>query len=163
MRLGPVMHLFFRAPVRLYDNGLGWLLGQRFLCVTHVGRKSGRHYRTVLEVIGTQPASGEVVVIAGMGPSADWYRNIQATPAVEVVVGRLRFAPIHREVDETEAVTVIEEYERRNRWIRPILRPLLSRLLGWSYDGSDTARVRLVRQLPIVAFRPRPTPQVRTK
>ena len=30
-----------RAPVRLYDLGLGWLLGRRFTCLTHVGRRSG--------------------------------------------------------------------------------------------------------------------------
>ncbi len=95
-RLGPVVRLLFRAPTRLYDRGLGWLLGKRFLCLTHVGRKSRRRYRTVLEVIGTDPASGEVMVIAGMGLSSDWYRNIQANPAVEVVIGRRRFAPTHR-------------------------------------------------------------------
>jgi len=32
----------------------------------------------MLEVIGTGPAPGEVIVIAGLGRSADWYRNVQA-------------------------------------------------------------------------------------
>jgi hypothetical protein len=30
---------------------------------------------------------------------------------------------------------------------------VLSRLLGWRYDGSDAARARLARELPMVAFR----------
>ena len=47
---GPVMRAVFGAPARLYDAGLGWLLGERFLCLTHVGRRSGHRYRTVLEV-----------------------------------------------------------------------------------------------------------------
>jgi deazaflavin-dependent oxidoreductase (nitroreductase family) len=102
-----VVRALFRAPARLYERDLGWLLGDRFLCLTHVGRKSGRRYRTVLEVIGTDKASGEVMVIAGMGPSADWYRNIQASPAVEVVVGRRRFTPAHRTLDETEAAALM--------------------------------------------------------
>jgi deazaflavin-dependent oxidoreductase (nitroreductase family) len=154
---GPVIRLILRAPARLYDHDLGWLLGKRFLCLTHVGRKSGRRYRTVLEVIGTKQAAGEVMVIAGMGPSADWYRNIQANPAIEVVVGRSRFAPIHRALDETEAAAVVQEYERSNRWVLPVIRTVLSKLLGWCY-GSETARIHLVRSLPIVAFRPRREP-----
>jgi deazaflavin-dependent oxidoreductase (nitroreductase family) len=146
----------------LYDNGFGWVLGRRFLCVTHVGRKSGRRYRTVLEVVGTSPATGETMVIAGFGPSSDWYRNIQANPAVEVVVGRHRFQPEHRVVGEAEAVRVLADYEWRNRWIRPIVRRLLSALAGWRYDGSGAARERLVRQLPVVAFRPRDEPDAAT-
>lgn len=157
-RPGPVLRLLFRAPTRLYDRDLGWLLGTRFLCLTHVGRKSGRRYRTVLEVIGTDPAAGEVMVIAGMGRSSDLYRNIQANPAVEVVVGRRRFAPAYRALDETEAAMVMAEYERRNRWVLPIVHPVLSKLLGWRYDGSESARARLVRVLPVVAFRARPKP-----
>jgi deazaflavin-dependent oxidoreductase (nitroreductase family) len=153
-----VMRAVFRAPIRLYDAGFGWLLSERLLCVTHVGRKSGRQYRTVLEVVGTKPTAGEFMVIAGFGPSSDWYRNIAAHPACEVVVGRHRFAPQHRVLVEAEAVQVIADYERRNRWIRPIVRFLLSRLLGWRYDGSQEARERLVHQLPVVAFRPRTEP-----
>jgi hypothetical protein len=61
-RPGPLLRLIFHAPVRLYERNLGWLLGQRFVCLTHV---------------------------------------------------------------------------------------------GWRYDGTDTARRRMVRQLPIVALRPR--------
>lgn len=155
-RPGPVWRLVFRAPVRLYDHDLGWLLGTRFLCLTHVGRVSGRRYRTVLEVVGTVPATGEVMVIAGMGRSSDWYRNIQAAPPVEVVVGRRRFRPAHRTLDEAEAATVVRDYELRNRWVLPVIHPVLSRLLGWRYDGSETARTRLVRQLPVVAFCPVP-------
>ncbi|MFD9891641.1 nitroreductase family deazaflavin-dependent oxidoreductase [Amycolatopsis sp. NPDC059027] len=152
---GPVLRAVFRAPLRLYDRGLGWLLGSRFLCLTHTGRRSGRRYRTVLEVIGSAPASGEVMVVAGLGPGADWYRNIRASPPLEVVVGRRRFTPRHRVLDEEEAFAVMTAYERRNRWIRPILRPLLGKLVGRPYDGSDAARRGLVSQLPIVAFGPR--------
>ena len=36
----------------------------------------------------------------------------------------------------------------------PVIRRVLSWLVGWRYDGSDSARQRLARQLPIVTFRP---------
>jgi hypothetical protein len=48
--------------------------------MTHGGRKSRRQHRTVLEVIGTTSETGEIDVIAGMGPSSDWFRNIAANP-----------------------------------------------------------------------------------
>jgi deazaflavin-dependent oxidoreductase (nitroreductase family) len=156
------MRAVFRAPIRLYDAGFGWLLGERFLCLTHTGRKSGRRYCTVLEVIGTDPMAGEYMVIAGFGSSSDWYRNIQANPASGVVVGRHRFSPQHRVLDEPEAAAVVADYERRNRWVMPVVRRVLSKLLGWHYDGSEDARRRLVRQLPVVALRPRREPDEAT-
>ncbi|HEY3479262.1 MAG TPA: nitroreductase family deazaflavin-dependent oxidoreductase [Streptomyces sp.] len=148
-----VARVVFRAPVRLYDHGLGWLLGRRFLCLTHLGRKSGRTYRTVLEVVGTD--GEEYVVVAGLGAGADWFRNIRARPPVEVVVGRQRFPAGHRVLAEDEAVEVIAGYEHRNRLAGPAVRFALGKLLGWPYDGSDLARRRLARQLPLVALRPR--------
>jgi hypothetical protein len=105
----------------------------------------------VLEVVGAD--ADEFYVIAGMGPSSDWYRNIQAKPPVEVAVGARRFAPECRWPDESESVAVMADYERRNRVVMPVVLVVLSRLLGWRYDGSRAARERLVRQLPVVAFR----------
>lgn len=153
--MNPIVRTVFKAPAKLYDRDLGWLLGKRFLCLTHLGRKSGRQYRTVLEVIGLRPETGEVLAIAGLGPSSDWYRNIQAAPAAEVAIGRRKFVPEHRILDESEAADAIAGYERRNLLLRPVLHPVLSKLLGWRYDGSAAARHRMVQQLPIVAFRPR--------
>ena len=142
-------------PALLYDWHAGWLLGHRFLRLTHVGRRSGRRYRTVLEVIGTGRAPGEVIVIAGLGPSADWYRNLQAHPAIEVAIAHQRFRPAHRVLGEAEAVAVLDAYERRNRWARPLVRRTLTWLVGWHYDGTDEARRRLARELPLIALRPR--------
>lgn len=142
----------FRAPVRLYDHGLGWLLGRRFLCLTHVGRTSGRHYRTVLEVVGL--THDEVTVIAGLGPSSDWFRNLQAGGSAHVQLGRAEFDAEHRVLGPAEAVAVIADYERRNRLVRPVVHRVLTALVGWRYDGSGAARDRLVRQLPVVALRP---------
>jgi hypothetical protein len=50
---------------------------------------------------------------------------------------------------------VINGYEHRNWLIAPIIRRVLSRLLGWHYSGSMDHRRRLVTQLPLIAFRPR--------
>lgn len=151
-RPNPALRAVFRAPVRLYEHGFGWMLGTRFCCLTHVGRRSGRRYRTVLEVLGLR--GEEVIVIAGLGPSSDWFRNMRAGSSAHVQVGRAGFTAEYRVLSPAEAADVVADYERRNRLIQPVLRRVLTALVGWSYDGSQAARERLVRQLPLVAFRP---------
>ena len=145
-----------KAPSRLYDARAGWLLGHRFLRVTHRGRVSGREYSTVLEVVGHLTATGEYVAVSGFGTASDWFRNIQASPPLRVEIGRTRFTPVHRVLAPEEAAAVFADYEQRHRALAPILRAVLSRLLGWRYDSSAHARARLTRQLPFVGFRPRP-------
>jgi deazaflavin-dependent oxidoreductase (nitroreductase family) len=157
-RPGPIARRVLRMPARLYDWNAGWLLGDRVLCLTHVGRRSGRRYQTMLEVIATGSATGEVIVVTGFGRAADWYRNLQTQPAVEVAIGRRRFAPVHRVLDEAEAAAVLADYESRHRWATPVLRRVLSWLVGWDYDGSDDARRRLMSEMPLVALRPSDRP-----
>jgi deazaflavin-dependent oxidoreductase (nitroreductase family) len=151
-RPGPVLRRVLRAPVWLYRARLGWLLGRRFLLLIHTGRRSGRTSRTVLEVVGRPP--GECVVMAGFGPRTDCLRNVQAGGGREVVVGRSRFRPALRVLDVDEAADVLAGYERRNRLAAPVVRAVLSRLVGWRYTGTDAERRRLVAERPLVALRP---------
>ena len=155
-RPSPLLRAVLRAPLRLYDWHAGWLLGHRFLRLTHLGHRSGRRYQTVVEVLKTDPTTGEVMVMSGFGRTTDWLRNIQAHPAVEITLGRDRFTPVHRILDEPDAAAVLADYEHHNRLITPIVRRVLSGLVGWTYDGTDDARHRLVRELLIIAFRPGP-------
>lgn len=150
-----VLRWMFRAPTALYRHDLGWVLGHRFCALTHVGRRSGRRYLTVLEVLDYLPETHEVFVVSGFGRRADWLRNIEAAPAVHLQVGRDGFAPDHRLLAAEEAVAVLAGYEQRHRLIMPVVRPILSRLSGVRYDGSAVARGELVQRLPVVCFRPR--------
>ena len=160
-RPGPLLRAVFRAPLRLYAWHAGWLVGGRFLRLTHQGRRSGRRYQTIVEVLKSDPATGEVMVMAGFGHRTDWLRNIQARPALEITLGSRHFVPAHRILDEDDAAAVLADYERRNRLIAPILRRVLSGLVGWRYDGTGEARHRVVRELPIIAFRPVSEPDSR--
>jgi deazaflavin-dependent oxidoreductase (nitroreductase family) len=148
---GRVLRLLYRIPMGLYAMGGGALLGHRFLMVVHRGRKSGRLYRTVLEVVRYDPATQESVVAAGYGPRADWFRNLQAAPAVEVQIGRQRFVPAQRRLSREEAAAEYADYERRH----PRLARLFPLLFGISYDGSPAARLALADRIPMMAFRPR--------
>jgi hypothetical protein len=108
----------------------------------------------MLEVIGTDRSRQEVFVMVGLGRRAQWYRNVIAGGAVEVAIASERFRPAYRELAPKEAAAVLGDYERRNRLLTPIVRAVLSGLIGWRYDGSPTARLRLVSERPILAFRP---------
>jgi hypothetical protein len=108
----------------------------------------------MLEVIGTDRERGELFVMVGLGRRAQWYRNVISGGAVELAIGRDRFEPDYRELAPAEAAAVLAAYERRNRVVAPLVRVVLSRLVGWRYDGSPPAREHLVMERPILAFRP---------
>lgn len=146
---------FFRAPVYLYRSTCGWLLGHRFLTLVHVERGTGQRRYTVLEIVACRKEGPEIVVMSAFGRNADWLCNIEAASNAEVVGASRRFTAVHRLLDKGEAVKVIAGYERRNWLAGPVIRAMLSRLLGWRYDCSEHARRRLAEQLPLVAFRRR--------
>jgi deazaflavin-dependent oxidoreductase (nitroreductase family) len=144
----------FRAPVHFYRWGLGWLFGNRLLLLTHTGRRTGLRRQTLLEVVEYRELGPEVVVANGFGPECDWVRNIEARPGEEVTIGSQHFVAAHRHLSEEEAMKVIQGYERRNRFIAPIVRAGFSWLLGWKYHSNENERRKLVRQIPLLAFRP---------
>ena len=119
--------------------------------LTHRGRKSGKLRQTALEVVHYDPARRESVVVSGWGERADWYRNIQAAPAIEVATGRERYAPTYRILGPDEAFAVAEDYMRR---LPAFARPL-PRRLGFVVDGSEAERRAHAATLLMVAFRPK--------
>ena len=108
--------------------------------------------QTVLEVVRYDRGRREAIVMSGFGRSADWLRNIEARGDSTVVIGRQRFIANHRVLEDDDAADVFADYERRNRFAAPVVRAVLSRLLGWKYHGTEPERRRAVRQLPLVAF-----------
>src|SRR5215469_2408873 len=154
-RPNAILRVLFLIPTYLYRLRCGWLLGHRFLLLVHVGRRTRRLRYTVLEILEFRRQTPEVIVMSAFGPNADWLRNIEAAPCAEVVVvGSKCFAAVHRVVKGDEAAAVIAAYERRNWFFAGVVRAVLSRLLGWRYDGSEGARRKLVTHLPLIAFRP---------
>jgi hypothetical protein len=68
---GPILRRALRLPVRLYDLGAARLFGHRFLLLTHRGRRSGRLYRTMLEVVDWDSERREAIVMSGFGADAN--------------------------------------------------------------------------------------------
>lgn len=149
----------FNLPRGLFRLHLGWLLGHHVLLLTHRGRRSGRIHQTVLEVAGYDPRTGESVVFSAYGDRSDWYRNIQASPALEVQTGRSRYAPEQRQLDPDEAYAVLAAYRRRfyGRLLGVVLR-----YMGYPYTGKDAELREIAAQMHAVGFRPRDSTSTET-
>ena len=145
-----------RLPVHLYHWHCGWLLGRRFLLLQHTGRRTGRRHETVLEVMEYRAPGPELIVMSGFGLNANWLRNLEVARSAELTLGSHHFKAAYRRLGIDEAMRVIAGYERRNRVAAPIIRYVLSRLVGWRFRGSDLDRRRLAEQLPLIALYPHP-------
>ncbi len=147
---GRYLRRALRAPAWLYRARLGWLLGNRFLCISHTGRSTGRDRHAVVEVVRFDTAASEATVIAGWGPRTQWYRNLESAPAEEVTIGRRRWPrPRQRFLDEAEREAVLHSYAEDH--------PLAARELGRAFGvaGLDDRQIsRLARRTRAVAFCP---------
>ncbi len=152
-----LFRLVFRLPIFIYHCHLGWLLGHRFLLLTHRGRKTGAVHETMLEVLHYDPVTCESVALSGMGTRADWYRNLEAHPAVSVRTGRRRYTPTHRVLSRTESATVAVRFAREHPWEARLMKPVL-KWLGWSGDGPSSRG--FPPNVVLVAFRPRSREEV---
>ena len=145
------LRLAFRLPIYLYHLNLGWILGHRFLLFVHLGRKSGLLRETVMEVLLHDPVTRESVVLSAWGEKADWYRNIGATPALEVRTGGQRYVPKQRFLAPEDNHAVISDYGRRH----PLAFRVFARVFGYPLEGTEAVRREFACSLRLVAFRPR--------
>jgi deazaflavin-dependent oxidoreductase (nitroreductase family) len=140
----------FSLPLYLYRWHLGWLVGHRFLMVTHLGRKTGRRRQTGPEVAHYDPATQECIVVAAWGEQTDWYRNLQAHPALQVQVGSTRYPPVQRFLTFEETWALLCDYQR----VHPRGLRVLLRFMGYGYHGSQEELRAIAQVVRAVAFRP---------
>ena len=140
----------FRLPIRLYRARLGWLLGQRFLLLEHIGRKSGQLRRVVIEVVARDdPSASSWTVASGFGPNAAWYRNLRATPRVTIQVGARRHDVVARFLPPQEGGELMARYATRH----PRVARRLSAFMGFEVsDGSAEEFRRVGESIPFVRF-----------
>ena len=75
----------------LYAIGLGSLIGRIILLLTTTGRRSGKKRVTPLQY---EKIGADYYLGAARGVNADWVRNIQINPQVEIRVGTKHFQGI---------------------------------------------------------------------
>ena len=141
---------FYQAPKWLYRARLGFVFGSRFLLLEHKGRTSGKVYQTPLEVAHHDPERDDYVVTSGTGTKADWYRNIQADPAVAVWIGSHRYPAVARFLPTEEAVGVMKIYEEKH----PKTAEKLESMMGVSHDETQESWIAMMEQIPMVGFTP---------
>jgi deazaflavin-dependent oxidoreductase (nitroreductase family) len=128
---------------------LGWMLGKRFMRLTHVGRRSGKVHQSVLAVLRFDEKTREIQAVCAWGAS-NWFRNIQVTPALEVETGFVRYAPVQRSLSSEEIATLFIEFRRQS----PIFSRIVARIPGWNINSSYEEFLELARTLHGVAFQP---------
>lgn len=140
----------FKLPLFLYRLRLGWLLGKRFMQLTHIGRHSGAVRRTVLAVLRFDKKTNEIYAVSAW-KGGDWYANIQASPALQVETGFIRYVPVQRILSPEEITATFIEYRKNH----PIFSRMICRIPGWKWNATYEEFLELARMLRGVAFSPR--------
>jgi deazaflavin-dependent oxidoreductase (nitroreductase family) len=140
----------FKLPVTLYRRRLGWLLGHRFMQLTHVGRRSGQVRQTILAVLRFDPKTQEIYAVSAWKGS-DWYYNIQAAPALHVETGFVHYYPVQRSLSPQEIAAALVEFRAQH----PYFSRMVCHIPGWKWDQTYEEFLELARTLHGVAFKPR--------
>jgi deazaflavin-dependent oxidoreductase (nitroreductase family) len=146
-----VLRLGLRFPIWLYDMGLGGIFGKRFLLLHHLGRKSGKEHKTIIEIIRYDGPTGNYYVASGWGTQADWYLNLRDHPQVNIMVGRRSILVRAVFLDEEEAVQEFLSYAQRHPFA---FKELIHLMTGEHFHGTEETCHQLARSIPVVRFQP---------
>lgn len=143
--------LFYRFPLLLYKTGLAFLLGGRFLKLTHIGRTSGKKRETVLEVVKHDEETGTVYVASGWGERSNWFQNIMENPHVEVQFKGRKFGAVSRRLDVDEASSLLLDYAGRYPKSFEVITGMI---LGEKLDPTEKNMRVVAEHWPVIAFEP---------
>lgn len=148
-----VLGRVLRMPGVLDRKGTRWMLQALspapVIVLVHRGRKSGRVFKTPVEIIAGDPERDELVVSPMWGRNSDWYRNVVAGGLVAVHVRDEQWRVEWRELDEAECRAAMETYrEAHPMYSRIVLRMLVS-VNGLEGDPEQA----VLRELPMLALR----------
>lgn len=147
-----IMRALLRAPIWLYRWNLGWMMGGRFLLLTHIGRNSGLQRQTVIEVVSFDQTTGVYYVAAAWRDRSDWYRNIQLSPAVGVQVRNHRFQAHANQISMREAEARLWEYAQRH----PIaFGELVTIMLGERLPQNQETCHKVAESVPLISLTPK--------
>jgi deazaflavin-dependent oxidoreductase (nitroreductase family) len=142
-----------RMPSILDRKGTRWMLQALspapVIVLVHRGRKSGRAFKTPVEIMVDDPERGELIVAPMWGRDSDWYRNVVAGGLIEAHVRGETRQVEWRELEEPERRAAINAYrEAHPLYSRMILR-MLVRVNG--FEGNPEEAV--LRELPMLGLR----------
>ncbi len=133
------------AMIRNYSKGIG--PARVTLLLTTTGRKSGLPRVTPLQY---EEIDGKFYVGSARGPQADWYRNLQANPQVEVQVRQRHFRATAEAVSDPARIADFLAYRmQRNLFIR-----LLTHLEGLPLRHTRADLERFAAQKTLAVLSP---------
>jgi deazaflavin-dependent oxidoreductase (nitroreductase family) len=125
--------------------------GRRFLMLTHIGRKSGNLRQAVLEVVHHDTKTDVYFIAAGWRGKADWFKNIQANPVVQIMAGTRTFQATAVVTQLAEASATFFTYASRY----PLAFRELSRILmGETFQPNQEDCLRFAQSMPLVKLIP---------
>ena len=137
-----------RIHQRLYDSGKGWMIGWLILLLRHTGRSSGKRYATPVQY---EKIGDAYYVGAARGQQADWFRNIQAHPQVEVSVGRKTFKALAEPVTDPERVADFLAYRLKRH---PLMIGLMMKLHHLPLCPNQEQLLELGKNTALVILHP---------
>lgn len=106
-----------------YKRGFG--PSRMVLLLTTIGRKSGQPRVTPLQF---ERVGGDLYIASARGVDADWFKNIQANPQVQVRIGDREFDAMAEPVTDPARIADFIELRLRRH-------PVMIRLIMHFFDG----------------------------
>lgn len=140
-RFNPFMVALFRLGLGPFVNA--WPeIGGRILVLAHRGRRTGRRRLTP---VNYAVVHGDVYITAGFGSVADWYRNLQNDPQVEIWLPDGWWAGVAEDVsDSPERLPLLRQVLIGSGIVAPLM-GVDPRALDDERFKALTAGYRLVR------------------
>ena len=137
----------FKLPNFFYNIGLGSIMGSRFVQLSHIGRNSGKIYKTVVEVVDFDPDQRKIYIASGFRHRSDWYKNILKTSQIEInFSGKHYDEAFAKELNQVDSEKVLLNYAHNH----PLAMKELAKFMGYEIDGSDQDVCLLAHELPLI-------------
>ncbi len=121
-------------------------MGMQILLTT-VGRRTGRHYKVVVDIIEHDKAKDTYYISAAFGPRSDWYLNLRASPIVQAQVGRRKFTVRTTTLPLDEAEDILIKFVRHH----PGYVRVMMRVVGVRISWSEEDMRNLALKMPVIA------------
>jgi deazaflavin-dependent oxidoreductase (nitroreductase family) len=147
---GGISRWLFRLPIHLYHMHFGGLLGDRFVLLTHIGRKSGLPRQTVLEIVRYLPADHSCIVASGWGEKSAWFQNISLNPKITYQIRNQARPGVAERLNPAAASAELLDYGQRH----PAALRELGKFMGYAFDGTEADIAALGQVIPMFHFKP---------
>ncbi len=151
-RAARVLGRTLRMPSALDRKGTRWMLQvlspAPVIVLVHRGRKSGRLYKTPVEILVDDSERSELVVSPMWGRDSDWYRNVVAGGLVEAHVRGEERRVEWRELDEAERRAAIKAYREAHPFYSRMILRMLVRVNRFEGEPEEA----VVRELPMLGL-----------